>query len=529
MGIYTDFFKQAQNQPDHLAIVFQQEHMTYGELGARVERVASRLLHLLKPSERVGLYLTKSPQALIMMLACLRAGRTYVPIDPKCPVQRRNLILEESQIRLLVLDQYTANDWLANPASSTISLTIIGPPGIKGQAQRHYTWAEMIMQVEKNASLGQGGNGFHGDTLAYILYTSGSTGVPKGVMLTHSNVEAFVEWGKQTFDITPDDHIAVHAALHFDLPVFDIYVGLAKGATLWLVDTNTALFPEALFRFLRDTAVTVLYAVPSALTALIRRSSLRQQNLVHLRYLLYAGEEFHPEPLKILMSQLPAARVFNLYGPIETNVVTFCEIEQHHLTMARIPLGVPIANTSLFLLDAEGQVIIGEGEGEIVISGQSVTPGYLHHPLHTTLTRCTLQQDGHSWMCYRTGDFARRDRVGQLHFLGRKDGLIKTRGFRVELGDIEATISKRKEVVEVAVLAVPHPLYTNLLYAFIVLCKGAVQQMKDNELLSMLCEHLPLFMWPQRIFLRTELPKTSTGKIARHHLQNELKILLQDF
>ncbi|HEU5381199.1 MAG TPA: AMP-binding protein, partial [Ktedonobacteraceae bacterium] len=360
------------------------------------------------------------------------------------------------------------------------------------------------------------------DTLAYLLYTSGSTGVPKGVMITHGNARAFVEWASATFDLTPDDHVAVHASLHFDLPVFDVYVGLAKGATLYLIDENTALFPEAFYLFLRDQAITVLYAVPSALIILTLRSSIRHQELQNLRYLLYAGEEYPPNHLRTLLDRLPNARIFNLYGPVETNVITQFEVKLEHLDLPHIPIGYPLFNTSLLLLD-DNQQIVEEGEGEIVVSGPGVTPGYLNQPEQTQKAFCTVQVAEQTRTCYRTGDFAYRDHSGLLHFRGRRDSLIKTRGFRVELGDVEAALLRLPGVAEAAVVALPHPVYTNLMYAFVALQEAL--QVSESVILQGIREQLPSYMCPYQVFFRTQLPRTSTGTIARRPLQDELKAL----
>lgn len=520
MWIYEHFLMHAQQQPEHLAVVLNQECLTYGELAGRVECVAARLLRLVGGQARVALHLTKSIQAITMMLACVRAGITYVPIDPKCPIERRNQILRDCQANLLVLDRYTTADWEVHTFVTSSLAAIVSPETISRYAGRQFLWSEL--QEADEAPLPEW-SALTADSLAYLLYTSGSTGTPKGVMITYGNANAFVEWGYQTFEIMADDHVAVHAPLHFDLPVFDVYVGLAKGATLYLIDESTVLFPEALYRFLRDLQISVLYAVPSALTALALRSSLRSHPLPHLHYLLYAGEEFQPESLRFLMSQLPAARVFNLYGPIETNVITQFEVTQEHLQWLRIPIGYPIFNTCLFLLGAEQQ-IVEEGEGEIVVSGPSVTPGYLNHPQQTQDARCTIPSKDRIWDCYRTGDFASRDADGLLHFLGRRDGMVKTRGFRVEMGDVEAAIARHPTVAEVVVIAAAHPIYTNLLYAFIVLHER--KKVSEAELSQAVRKHVPAYMCPQQLFLRTELPKTSTGKIARLVLQEELKSML---
>ena len=513
MWIHEHFFLQAQQQPDHIAVVQGQEHLTYGELALLTDKMAAALTCLFGRHARIAFRLPKAPLTIALMLACLRAGMTYIPIDPKSPVERQDLIVADCEAEALVIDPSTMTNKSSETTSSAQQLLELP---IRQLIEDKQSMVEKKVGSQCTGVASQ----LEKDSLAYILYTSGSTGQPKGVMITHNNAKAFVDWALAAFSLVSDDHVAVHAALHFDLPVFDIYVGLAKGATLYLLDEQTALFPEAFYLFLREQTVTVLYAVPSALTTLILRSSLRSQSLPHLRYLLYAGEEFHPTPLRALMDRLPHARVFNLYGPIETNVVTLFEVQPEHLHLSRIPIGYPIPNTTLFLIDDKEQ-IVEQGEGEIIISGPSVTAGYLHQPVQTQRSLCTIQVAGSPRICYRTGDFAYRDEHGLLHFRGRRDNLIKTRGFRVELGDVEATLMKIPGIAEVAVVTLPHPIYSHLLYAFLVVEQGSWAS--ETALMQEVRKRLPFYMCPQRLFFRAHLPKTSTGKIARRVLEDELK------
>jgi amino acid adenylation domain-containing protein len=521
MFLHERFWETAQQLPEAEAFSFGAFSCTYGACATRVERLAAALAARVPRGTRVALNLYKSIDAIVLMLACLRAGLTYVPIDPTSPLARRRFIVRDSAARVLVLDQRTALDW-AREAEQLDTLDLIIAPAEPRRAAGPECLASAALLADADPAALGARAAAQADDLAAILYTSGSTGEPKGVMITQRNAAAFVDWGSAYFDLHPGDRVAVHAPLHFDLPVLDIYVSLACGATVCPIDEKTVLFPEALLRFLRTQRITVLYAVPSALTALLNRSSIAKGGLPDLRLLLYAGEEFHPAPLARLMRVLPCARVFNLYGPIETNVVTACAVGREHLQQQHIPIGQPIANTRLFLANAGGQIVETPGEeGEIVISGPSVSPGYLNQPDLTAGTRIWLAADGRRWECYRTGDFAHWDAQGTLHFLGRRDALIKTRGFRVDLGDVEATLMRHPAIAEVGVIAAPHADYTNLLYAFVVPKPGSALEVP--ALLAWCREYLPAYMVPSEIQIREQLPKTSTGKIARRELATQFR------
>jgi L-proline---[L-prolyl-carrier protein] ligase len=352
--------------------------------------------------------------------------------------------------------------------------------------------------------------------LAYILYTSGSTGTPKGVMISHRNSLGFVEWVADTFEVSPDDRLSSHAPLHFDLSILDIFVAMKSGASLALVPDGTSTFPIRLAQWMESNAISIWYSVPSILTLLLLKGGLDRVDLGRIRLLIFAGEVFPTKYLRELMRALPRAIFVNLYGPTETNVITWFRVPPLPDDQTEpIPIGWTCANTDIFVVDEEGRRVTEPGlKGELYARGVTVAQGYWGDPEKSG--RSFIQnpfQPHFPDRAYRTGDIVTFDEAGCYRLIGRRDRMIKSRGYRIELDEIEVVLHAHPEVKEAAVVAVPDEMMGNRIRAFVACGEGA--SLDQGTLREYCLEKLPRYMVPESIDLLERLPKTSTGKVDR--------------
>jgi amino acid adenylation domain-containing protein len=352
-----------------------------------------------------------------------------------------------------------------------------------------------------------------GDDLAYILYTSGSTGVPKGVALTHRNGLAFVRWAVEEFTVTDTDRVASLAPLHFDLSVFDVFASAAAAATLVLAPRRVSVFPAELAGFVRSRQITVWYSAPSALTLLLRHGRPGLRDLAGLRVILFAGEVFPAPRLAELAELAPHARLANLYGPTETNVCTWTQVRRPVDPATPVPIGRPIPGVSTAVIGDDGTPVEPGDVGELYVRGPTVMRGYWNDPDRTD--RVLVRLPGTQDLSYATGDLVRVDGTGVHHFLGRRDDQVKSAGNRIELGEIETVLHSHPSVAECAVLAVPDPDITNRIVGCVVAPGASAAQIARH-----CAERLPPYMVPHRFELLDSLPKTSTGKTDRRVLRD---------
>jgi amino acid adenylation domain-containing protein len=480
--------EQAQRSPGLLAVSGPDGQLSYGELDWQADALARFLAGRgVRPGDRVALWLPKSARAVVTMQAVLRLGAAYVPIDPLGPVARAVQIIGDCAPRVVV----TTADWAALLREHGITAAAPYPEGL-----------ERVAAVPD-----PGGDA---DDLAYILYTSGSTGTPKGVCLSHRNALAFVDWAAAEIGARPEDRFANHAPLHFDLSVLDLYAAFRTGASVHLIPTEMSFAPTLLVDYLRQHRITVWYSVPSALVLMARDGGLLNVPPADfsLRVLLYAGEPFPIKYLRLLFNYLPA-RILNLYGPTETNVCACYEVagipaDQVH----SVPIGKACSGDRIWAVRDDGSPAGPGQEGELVVDGPTVMLGYWGGP----------PQAGRP---YPTGDRVMLLSSGDYQYLGRRDGMVKVRGYRVEIGEIEATLQAHPDVADAAVVLEGTGMDARIVAHVVPVGANPPGLL---ELKRHCAARLPRHMIVDAVRPVAELPRTSTGKLDRRALLAEVNV-----
>lgn len=454
--------------------------VTFAALRGDALRLAAALQQRgVEKGDRVALVLPKSADAIVAVYASLLAGAVYVPIPPRWPAERIEATFADCAPRL-----------------------VFAEPGAKlpGAVTMQEALASSPIAFRQPAIAPQ--------DPAFILFTSGSTGLPKGVEISHGAVAAFVRWSAEEFHIVPGDRLACPSPLSFDLSTFDIFNMALRGATCVLVPEQTVWIPRFLVRLLIDERITVWYSVPSVLSALLNEGRFEQHAYPHLRAVLFAGEVFAAGDLARLQAALPGAGLYNLYGPTETNVVTWHRVPQGFDPSRPIPIGRACPYARLRVAD-----------GELLAGGESLMTGYWNRPDETARALADLPDDnGTERRYYRTGDRVSVDSAGVLTFVGRLDRQVKRRGYRIELGDIEAALHRDPMVVEAAAVASEGP-HGTMITGFVRTQEGWHGTPFDTR--ARCAEVLPAYMLPDRIVFVPALPRGVRGKIDYARLQEE--------
>lgn len=480
--------QQAARTPDQVALVFDQQEVTYGELNFRANQVAQHLAGLgVKPDVLVGLYVQRSIDTVVGMLGILKAGGAYVPIDPSYPSARIALVIEDSHLGFLLTTEQLRSGLPASPARIV---------SLDGDAKAIAAQSPAAAHSFANKN-----------NLSYVIYTSGSTGRPKGVMVEHRNVVNFFAGMDQVLGAEPGTWLAV-TSISFDISALELLWTLTRGFKVVIHGEGNS--DKIAGEILRHGA-THLQATPSLLRALASDPQSLGA-LGKLKKILIGGEAL---PASLIAALRPSffGEILNMYGPTETAIwSTVYRVQEQR---SNIPIGKPIVNTQVYVLDSQLQLVPPGGIGNLMIGGDGVVRGYLNRP-ELTAERFIKDPFRPEGRLYRTGDLARFLPDGNLEFMGRADFQVKIRGFRIELGEIETTLEAQAGVEQAVVVAREDPQADKILAAFFVAKAGA--SVNPDGLRGALEAALPSYMVPTHFIPLDRLPLTANGKIDRSAL-----------
>jgi amino acid adenylation domain-containing protein len=496
--------------------------ITFGELAAFSDHLAHFLIKLgVTRGDHVAYYLKRSSACLPATVGIMKAGAAYIPLDQKTPGERWRQIIDDATPQVLLCDHHTLAETLVRTGTLTNPLLIVclSPREDRFISGESVYYREDIENTTVSAVLPKGAP----DDVAYTLYTSGSTGAPKGVMVTHGNIRNYIDWALSYFNITVEDRILATAPFYFDMSTFDIFCMLASGATLYIATEDILLFPERLARLIESNGITLWKGVSSLLMYMSRAGVLRPGRMPSLHTVIFAGEPLAAQYLVNWMKNLPDISFFNGYGPTEATGVSLCYHVDHLPEPSQsIPIGQPCKGARVAVMGEDGLPVKPGEVGELIIAGPCLAKGYLNDPEKTRRSftspppGCGLED-----RVYWTGDLVRQTPEGDYVFVSRKDYQVKWMGYRIELAEIETNLSSHPKVRDVAVLLEQSGSEgLTELAAYI----ESEADTDFSDLRIYLEKRVPSYMIPKRFIRVDTLPRNDRGKIDREEILRRFSV-----
>lgn len=475
-------------------------------------------------SKNVGIYMDKSIEAVVSMYACMKSSYTYLNLDVSNPAERVYQILMQCEVSVLITTPDSLPKLLEIVKEDLAGITVVvacNKSLLSCRDLQNYMFKTHTVNLYDHAKCNKYGNSYERECLndvAAIFYTSGSSGTPKGVMVTHQNIELFVRWGISYFNVTSTDCLSSHAPLHFDLSIFDIFVSVTAGASVVLVHDAIKGNPKALLKMISEWQITIWQSVPSVLVLIKKYGDIGSELFPKLRHLIFAGERLNVEVIEFLSKNFIAASFHNVYGATETNdSFIFSFSGRCGEFPESLPIGKPLPYVKYLVVDKDANSCSSVDEGELLVSSPTTMKGYNDGDRSKFILIDSICGENVKEEFYRTGDIVRQLVDGNLMYIGRTDNIVKSNGFRVNTLEIELSLMKHQAISNAAVLSVPDSDYgTRLIGVY-----TTSEKVSEIDLRKYCSEQLPRYAIPHRFKYSDEpLPMTSSGKVDKRKLAN---------
>lgn len=501
--------------PDKVALIVNQKRYAYQDLEQQCNRLAHALLDRgLRRGDRVAIHLENSLEAVVGIFAVLKAGGVFVMVNPTTKIDKLTYVLNNSRASFLILPNKKRNSVLEHSdllphlkTAVTVGTSSTPPVQTDLQMPRIEEWDHLQEEFAEQSAPP------HIETisidLAALVYTSGSTGNPKGVMLTHLNMTSAARSITTYLMNVPEDIILNVLPLSFDYGLYQLLMAFRVGATLVLEKSFT--YPHAVLQKIIDEQVTGFPLVPT-MSAILLKMDLSKYDFSHLRYVTNTGAALPTEHILTFRKRLPHLQIFSMYGLTECKRVSYLPLDQVDTRTASVGIAMP--DTEVFIVDDEGHRLPPEHVGELVVRGANVMLGYWEAPEQTAERLKQGELPGEMFLY--TGDLFRMDREGYLYFVGRRDDIIKSRGEKVSPKEVENVLFAHPSISEAAIVGDPDPVLGQSIRAIVTLMPN--QELTEKEVLAYCRKHLEDFMVPQKVEFRNELPKSPNGKVDKKQL-----------